>query len=366
MRSICKWLAIAVMIFVMVPSQSVWAKKYRIGYIQGGDYPTYAQLFQAVTKELQRIGWFDKIEFVIGYSAGWNREKCAKMAEKIAARDDLDMIWAFGTWAGQEIIKTSNHKTPIIVMSASNAVKSGIIPSVEDSGRDNLTTRIDPTKYERQIRLFYDLFRFKKLGFVYADTNSGRTYADLDMLKRVSKELGFELVGYSKVPENKKTAPPHILSGIKEIAPKIDAYYMTICIGFELDQVPDVMAVLNEHKIPTMSMYGADYVKAGALLTIADSRYAQRSRFTVAKIVKILEEGKSPRDFPIVFAPGPRLAINLAEAEIIGWDPPIDVLGSADHIFNEIKTPEQVIEERNADYGDLKGIWQYCEKQTEP
>jgi ABC-type uncharacterized transport system substrate-binding protein len=258
--------------------------------------------------------------------------------------------------------KTSNHTTPIVVMSVSNAVKSGIVPSYEDSGRDNLTTRIDPTKYERQVRLFYDIFKFQKLGFVYADTPTGRTYADLDTLKKLGKELGFDLVGYNKVPENKKEAPQWILKGVKEIAPKIDAYYMTICIGFELSQVPDVMGVLNPRKIPTMSMYGADYVKAGALMTIADSRYQQRSRFTVAKVIKILQ-GAKPRDFPIVFAPGPRLAINLAAAQKLGWDPPIDILASADHVFNEIRSLKRIKEEAKRDYGSVT-VWRLCGKES--
>jgi len=341
-------------------------KKFRIGYLQGGDYHTYRQLFASVMEELESAGWADRLEFPADacFSADWDRDRCREMAEALAAREDLDMIWAFGTWAGQEMAKTSNVTTPIVVMSVSNAVRSGIVPSYEDSGRDNLTTRIDPAKYERQVRLFYNVFRFKRLGFVYADSPTGRTYADLETLKKLSKELGFELVGYSKVPENKEEAPEWILKGVKEIAPKIDAYYMTICIGFELSQVPQVMEVLNQYKIPTMSMYGGDYVKAGAMMTIADSRYKQRARFTVNKVIKILQ-GEKARNFPIVFAPGPRLAVNLAAAKKIGWDPPIDILASADQVYNEIKTLEQIQKEAEKDYGSLT-VWKLSGKDSTP
>lgn len=362
-RSLLKRTLILCLLLSPLMGQVAWGeKKYRIGYLQGGDYHTYRQLFSSVMKELKRAGWADKLEFPEDacFSADWNRTRAQEMAKKLASRKDLDMIWAFGTWAGQEMVKTSNYKTPIIVMSVSNAVRSGIVPDYKDSGRDNLTTRLDPTKYERQIRLFYDLFRFKRLGFVYADTDSGRTYADLETLKKLSKELNFKLIGYNKVPENKKDAPPWILKGVKEIAPKIDAYYMTICIGFGLSMVPDVMAVLNKYKIPTISMYGADYVKAGVLLTIADSRYKQRSRYTVAKIIKILQ-GTKPRDLPIFFAPGPRLALNLAAARLIGWDPSIDILGSADHIYNEIMTMEQIAAEAKKDFGTMS-VWDLCGK----
>lgn len=344
--------------------QVAWGeKKYRVGYLQGGDYHSYRQLFSSLMKELKRVGWAEKLEFPgdACFSAEWNRKRAQEMANKLASRKDLDMIWAFGTWSGQEIIKTSNYKTPILVMSVSNAVRSGIVPDYKDSGRDNLTTRLDPTKYERQVRLFYDLFRFKRLGLVYADTRSGRTYADLETLKKLSKELNFKLVGYNKVPENKKDAPPWILKGVKEIAPKIDAYYMTMSVGFRISMVPEVMAVLNKYKVPTMSMYGADYVKAGALLTIADSRYRQRARYTVAKIIKILK-GAKPRDLPMLFAPGPRLALNLAEARLIGWDPSIDILGSSDIIYNEIMSLEKIAVEAKRDYGTIN-VWDLCGKK---
>ena len=80
--------------------QTVWAgNKYRIGYLQGGDYHTYRQLFQAVVNELKSVGWFDKLEFPPDacLSAEWNREKCREMANALAVRKDLDMIWAFGS-----------------------------------------------------------------------------------------------------------------------------------------------------------------------------------------------------------------------------------------------------------------------------
>ncbi|MFH1134776.1 MAG: ABC transporter substrate binding protein [Pseudomonadota bacterium] len=357
-----KFFLLLILIMIMGGGAPALAKdKYRIGYLQGGDYPTYNQLFKALMKEFKNIGWEDKLEFPPDacLDAKWNKDDCERLARELAARKDLDMIWAMGTWAGLAMIKTDNHTTPICVLSVSNAVESGIIPGYNDSGRDNLTTRIDPTKYERQLRLFHTLFQFKKLGVVYADTPTGRTYADLPTLVKLSRELGFELVTYNKVPENKNEAPAAILEGIKEIAPKIDAYYMTICIGFELDHVPGVMEILNQYKIPTMAMYGSDYVRAGALMTIADSLYIQRAVNKVEKMVKIFQ-GTKPRDLPVIFEPGPRLAINLAEAKIISWDPPVDILSISDEVYQKIWTLEEIIEQQKIDWADQPSIEEKC------
>ena len=49
--------------------------------------------------------------------------------------------------------------------------------------------------------------------------------------------------------------------------------------------------------------------------------------------------GAKPRQIGQLFEEPPRIAINLKTAEIIGFDPPVDVLGAADEIYQEIKIP---------------------------
>ena len=65
-----------------------------------------------------------------------------------------------GTWAAQDI---SNAKIniPAMGISISDPIASGIIKSVEDSGNEYFTARVDPTRDERQIRIFHDIVGFK-------------------------------------------------------------------------------------------------------------------------------------------------------------------------------------------------------------
>src|SRR3546814_17102349 len=65
--------------------------------------------------------------------------------------------------------------------------------SAADSGRDNLHTRIEPERYQRQVRLFHEIVPFKQLGIVYEDSEAGRTYAAVSAVEQVGRELGFAI-----------------------------------------------------------------------------------------------------------------------------------------------------------------------------
>ena len=96
---------------------------------------------------------------------------------------------AFGTWAGLDLANNL-HKTDTMVISASNAILSGIIKSVGDSGYDHVHAWIDPDKTKRQLRLLHKIIGFKRLGLAYENNKIGKSYAELD---EMAKEMGSTL-----------------------------------------------------------------------------------------------------------------------------------------------------------------------------
>ena len=146
-------------------------KVWRIAYVEGGPFVDYQKILRGVAAGLQRMGLIEngsvplpeKSEDVSAmwewlarnaggtavrflpdgfYSADWDtgtREtNRTALLERIRERKDVDMLLAFGTWGGQDFAD-ADIDIPVIVASVTNAVEAGIIPSVEDSGRDNLT-----------------------------------------------------------------------------------------------------------------------------------------------------------------------------------------------------------------------------------
>ena len=78
-----------------------------------------------------------------------------EIIDRLNRKKDIDLIIAAGTWAGQDLAN-DRHKTPTIVISTSNPLSSGIIKSLEDSGYDHVHARMNPYRYERQVRIFHD------------------------------------------------------------------------------------------------------------------------------------------------------------------------------------------------------------------
>lgn len=348
-------------------------KKWRIGYYEGGEYKDYQLTLIATIEGLMDLGWLEKsaippqngiqtkalwnwlakdakseyLEFVADahYSANWDDKIRGKMASDIIQRlsqaKDLDLMIAMGTWAGKDIAN-SQHQTPTLVLSTSDPIAAGIIKSAEDSGCDNVHARVDPLRHERQMRIFHDVIGFKKLGVFYEDTEAGRCYAALDKVQKVAAERGFELIvchTIDDVPDIKR-AEESVIKCAEELSAKVDAIYVTQQNGVNAENLPKLVAVANKHHIPTFAQAGSEEVKEGILLSLSQAGFKADGRFHAENIAKVFN-GAKPRDLDQVFESPPKIAINLATASIIGFDPPVDVLGAADEIYQEIESSPQ-------------------------
>jgi ABC-type uncharacterized transport system substrate-binding protein len=348
-------------------------KRWRIGYHEGGAYGDYQKVFIATMQALMAMGWIEKIEippqegeqtkdlwnwlasnakskyieFVkdAHYSANWDKKLRKSMNEEIIDRmnrkKDIDLIIAAGTWAGQDLAN-NRHKTPTIVISTSNPLSSGIIKSLEDSGYDHVHARMNPYRYERQVRIFHDIIGFKKLGIAYENSPSGRVYAALDKVEMIAKERGFEIVSCYSLDEvpDVKVSEKSVGKCFQQLGKKVDAIYVTIQNGVNKRSVPGLVKITNLDRIPTFAQSGSHEVKYGFLMSISKENLQPLGRFHAETIAKVLN-GAKPRQLPQLFEGPVAIAINLKTAQIIGFDPPVDVLAVADEIYREIEKPQE-------------------------
>jgi ABC-type uncharacterized transport system substrate-binding protein len=346
-------------------------KRWRIGYYEGGEYIEYQQTLLATVRGMMDLGWIETaeippqqgvqtkelwnwlatdaksayLEFLADahYSANWDTELRPKMSEEIINRlnqkQDIDLMIGMGTWAGQDLANDKHH-TPTIVLAVSDALASGIIKSIEDSGYDHIHARVDPTRYERQIQIFHDIIGFRTLGAAYKNDVAGRSYAAIDKVEKVAKEVGFELVScYVETSPDVRQDEENVKKCFKELVEKVDAIYVTSQKGINSRSIPGLVEIVNSARIPTFSQAGSEEVKYGFLLSISQASFKYVGHFYAETIAKVFN-GAKPRQLDQVFEDPPKIAINLKTAEIIGYDPPVDVLGAADEIYQEIATPE--------------------------
>lgn len=348
-------------------------QKWRLGYYEGGAHGNYYEYLSAVIQGLIELGWIDRtrvprhqdkdtralwtwlsnnisseyLDFVDDayYSASWDAntrtELRDEIIDRVQNRQDLDLIFALGTWAGKDLA-TDEHSIPVIVMSTSDPVGSGIIQSIEDSGRDHVHARVDPFRYERQVRMFHDIIRFDTLGVAYENTPDGRNYAAMEMVEKVARERGFEVLKCHTKSDiaDRTLAGESVLDCFERLAQQADAIYVTLQGGVNAETIPKLVRIANTYRIPTFSQAGSEEVEYGFLLSISRPSFKAVGLFLAATAAKVLN-GAKPRELKQLFEESPNIAINLKTAELIGLYLYADVLAAADEIYREISVPEQ-------------------------
>lgn len=343
-------------------------KKWRIGYLEGGDYNEYHTSMDATIKGLMELGWIneqklpalegvtggslweyysknlksDYLEFVSDgfYSAEWNPDKREKNRTEFILRlnqkRDIDLVIAMGTWAGIDLSQ-GGHQTPTIVLAVSDAVYSKIIHSIHDSGNAYIHARVDPDRYERQIQIFHTLIGFKTLGIIYRDDIEGRSYAAIDKIMKVARERGFTiqrcfLDNAAELVSDEK----RLIQCFRELTNSADAIYVTAQKAVNPNTIPILAAIAKEAKIPTFSQSGYEDVQKGLLLSISQAGFKYVGAFYARTMAKILN-GAMPGDLNQIFEDPSKIALNLSTAEAIEFYPTLDVLSSADEIYREIE-----------------------------
>ncbi|MCP4491423.1 MAG: ABC transporter substrate-binding protein [Gammaproteobacteria bacterium] len=373
-------------VFLCILTTSTWAaevfstspvlndgQKWRMAFYEGGHHANYYHYLEATILGLMRLGWIEKsdlekvrskkkdtkrlwnwladnvksdyLEFVEDgyYSANWDDEQRQKnrsqLLKRLASEEEIDLIIAMGTWAGLDLAN-NEHSVPTMVMSTSDPVKSGIIKSQDDSGYDHVHARVDPYRYERQLRIFHEIIKFKKLGIAFEDSIYGRSYSAIDTVEKVAADIGFEVVKcYTKSDiSNTDIASQSVIRCFDKLAKQVDAMYVTIQGGVNPESIPRLVEIANKNSIPTFSQLGSKEVQQGFLFSISRSGFKPAGLFLSATIAQILN-GAKPRQLKQVFEETPSIAINLKTAEIVGLYLYADILAAADTIYRDIKNP---------------------------
>lgn len=346
-------------------------KKWRIGYYEGGEYLNYQQVLTATIRGLMKLGWIetidipkqkgeqtkdlwkwlsnsiesDYVEFISDahYTARWDDNLRNKKKKEILVRlnkqKDVDLIIAMGTWAGKDLAN-NKHNTATMVLSTSDPISANIIKSVKNSGFDHVHAHVDPDRWERQILLFHDVIGFKKLGLAYEDSISGRSYAAIDVVEKVAKKRGFEIVKCHTQSDisDLQVAENSVKTCFHKLSQKVDAIYVTEQGGVNNNSIPELVHIANNKRIPTFAQYGSEMVKYGFLVSTSTAGYKYVGEFHAETFAKVFNSAQ-PNEIDQLFEEPPKIAINLKTAEIISYNPSLVILGAADEIFNDIIDP---------------------------
>ncbi len=353
------------------PSLKNGNNKYKIALIQSDDYSEYYNSFMAILDGLKTLGWLEKnqltdknkytknreilkawnnnfysnyitIDYEDFFSFRASKENRNKKKYKNIIQNckdgKYDLVIVLGTLASKEVLRDKEYKTNTLLEAVSDPLGSKLIKSENDSGYEFLTARVDPNQYLRQIRLFYEVVKFEKLGIIYENSENGRWYAAVDAVEKVADEYGFEIIRSHKamaeptVAEYPKAFKMY-LDALDEVCPKVDAVFLGISGGLEAENLPNIVKKLIKYKTASFSMEGETAVEKGIMLGVSGK---ETGLYNAKKIAKILN-GESPRNLKQNFEKEPKISINLKTAELIEKLLPTDIIRSSDQIYVNIE-----------------------------
>ncbi len=279
------------------------------------------------------------------YDGKWEdeliKENEVKLKARIKEKKDVDMIWALGTLAGK-ILADPSLGVPVLVMTSTDPESAGIIGPGEFSNKKNIHVQKEVGRYHSELKLFYDIFKFKNLGVIIDDDDANLAGQAYPIILQTAKELNFKLnvCRGPVIGVDDSIAQLAFSKCVATLAEKSDAVYIPMGNGASPTDMYFQIKPLIDNGIPTFSQTGVNEVEMGVLLSLSDSDLESSGRFEADVIKKILH-GQKPEEISQYYYAPLSLSLNLQTAILIEWNPTFEVLIAVDKVFQTIKRPRQ-------------------------
>ncbi len=312
--------------------------KFRVAYIETGEYWSYTEMFESIRAGLRQRHWSDRVEFPpeLRLSLGWGEENRKRYRERVAQllnRDDVDMVLSLGTEATLAVIAENKKSIPVVATSISNPLASGIVTSATSSGRSYLTTFLNPSAGRQMFQLFHGLTGFKKIGIMYNNTVVGKSYSFSNDAIEAGRDLGFAVAEYSGLSANETV--DDCLTGIKALHEQgADAIFISDlnCVDLSASDPTPLYDYLDANHILTFSSADREQVRNFAMMGVLHFDTEQVGDFQAGQIINIFS-GYAPGELSMLAPYSYRLLINIDVAERNNITLPVETLIIADEIF---------------------------------
>ena len=300
-----------------------------------------AEDYVALVSAKARGGAAPSIEFVPQgvYNLNWSRADEAAVRTELSARVDsgeVNFIIALGTQAGA-LVTSQHFSIPIVVIDATDPEQSGVTAVGEFSDRPNVFVQKMGTRFSSQLMMFSELFAFKRMGILIDNDLTNQMGQGIEEIRSLAQKAGFELVPcYGDLMGASADKSEHDFARcLTELSSAdIDALFLTL--GYR-PQTP-LIAYLKpfiDRGIPVYSQYGAEDVRRGALISLAEPKM-QTSGMFMADVIKQIAQGVRPDRISQYFNAPLHMSFNLEVARLIQWQPSFEVLLALDQVFTTI------------------------------
>lgn len=251
-----------------------------------------------------------------------------------------DLVVTWGTSVTLGIVGTLKdagdprfiNDIPIVFMIVADPIGAGIIKSYAKTGRTNVAgtrNRVPETVNIKTIRSYRP--GFKRLGMLY-NSNEKNSVLKVEEVQALTQKMKFELValqlelGADGHPKSESI--PAKMAELKEKG--VDFVYLGSSSFLRKNgDLFTESAIKND--LPVLSPYESLVKKSHALLSVS-ARYADVGTLAAQQAQKILFEGATPGDLPVIGVKEFAYVVNMATARKLNLFPPMQVLKYAETV----------------------------------
>lgn len=255
-----------------------------------------------------------------------------------ARERDPDLIVSWGTSVTKAIAgdmsqlddPAYNHEIPQVFMIVADPVGSGVVQSLDATGRENLTgtyNRMPESVTIQTIRHY--LPTFDTLGLIYNENEQNSVLKYREMAE-LAEEENFRLVA-AALPLASDGLPmvEDIPLKVRELVREGADFLYVGSSSFLQANSAILGAAARNAELPVISPYEEAARQGDALLSVA-ANYYEVGRLAGQQVEKILFGGASPGALPVARMTDFAVTVNLSMAKDIGLFPPVSLLQIAE------------------------------------
>jgi putative ABC transport system substrate-binding protein len=245
------------------------------------------------------------------------------LAEELV-RFKVELIVTEGTEATRAV-KNASNTIPIVMLSAGDPVRSGLVMSLARPG-GNVTgySIVAPETSTKGVALLRELLPgLQRIGVLENPNNSSSSVVRKD-LEQACLSIGIQPIFVEAA------AAGELASAIAAVSRGRAQALIVQSDRLFSDHQAEIMRVALSHALPTQAQ-GKDFLEAGALISFSFSVAELRRR--VAAFIDRILRGAKPADLPIEQPTQFELGINLKTAKALGITVPRSMLLRADVVI---------------------------------
>jgi outer membrane protein TolC len=302
----------------------------QVAFVTDGASERITSLRALFLKEMRAVnrGEFDiQAPADVQFEADRTLDGVRAALDKALSDPRTDLVVTLGVLGSHAAALRANLPKPVVAPLVSNHALQDLPYKDGTSGKRNLSYVSLDVDIHRDLVAFREIVPFTRLTFLLDGAITEAIPGIHDEVSRVAHELGITIAPVA-VAGSAATA-------FAAIPQDSQAVYVGPLPGLQPDAYQQLVAGLNERRLPSFAFEGKSDVERGLLVGIAPAVQMDRLARRVALNARRILLGEPAATLPVAFARAEGLTLNMRTARAIGFSPSWQLLTRAELLHEE-------------------------------